>query len=53
MFELVGSEASYLRSLGVAVNHFYASGALKQTLSRVEHRGLFSNIPDVMVASGK
>lgn len=53
MFELVGSEASYLRSLGVAVNHFYASGALKRTLSRVEHHGLFSNIYGVKAASEK
>lgn len=53
MFELVGSEASYLRSLGVAVNHFYASGALKRTLSRLEHHRLFSNILAVMVASQK
>lgn len=53
MFELVGSEASYLRSLGVAVNHFYASGALKHTLSRLEHHGLFSNIVGVMTASEK
>lgn len=52
-FELIGSEASYLRSLGVAVNHFYASKALKQTLSRMEHHILFSNIRRVMAASEK
>ncbi|KAK2861999.1 hypothetical protein Q5P01_001532 [Channa striata] len=51
MFELIGSEASYLRSLGVAVNHFYASKALKQTLSLREHHILFSNICRVMAAS--
>ncbi|KAG8007729.1 Rho guanine nucleotide exchange factor 5 [Nibea albiflora] len=53
MFELIGSEASYLRSLGVAVNHFYASKALEQTLSQMEHHILFSNIRRVMAASEK
>lgn len=53
MFELIGSEASYLRSLGVAVCHFYASKALKQTLSQREHHTLFSNICCVMAASEK
>ncbi|XP_041809100.1 rho guanine nucleotide exchange factor 19 [Chelmon rostratus] len=53
MFELIGSEASYLRSLGVAVNHFYASKAVKQTLSQMEHHVLFSNIRRVMAASEK
>uniref|UniRef100_A0A667XCL4 DH domain-containing protein n=1 Tax=Myripristis murdjan TaxID=586833 RepID=A0A667XCL4_9TELE len=50
-FELIGSEASYLRSLGVAVNHFYASKTLKQTLSQMEHHILFSNLRHVMAAS--
>ncbi|XP_035518754.1 ephexin-1 [Morone saxatilis] len=53
MFELIGSEASYLRSLGVAVSHFYASKALKRTLSQMEHHILFSNILRVMAASEK
>lgn len=53
MFELIGSEASYLKSLGVAVDHFYASKALKQTLSQMEHHILFSNICRVMAASEK
>uniref|UniRef100_A0A3Q1GD59 Si:ch73-15b2.5 n=2 Tax=Acanthochromis polyacanthus TaxID=80966 RepID=A0A3Q1GD59_9TELE len=53
MFELIGSEASYLRSLRVAVNHFYASKALRQTLSSMEHHVLFSNIQHVMAASQK
>ncbi|XP_059184858.1 rho guanine nucleotide exchange factor 19-like [Centropristis striata] len=52
-FELIGSEASYLRSLGVAVNHFYASKELKQTLNQTEHHILFSNIRRVMAASEK
>uniref|UniRef100_A0A4W5P0K3 Si:ch73-15b2.5 n=1 Tax=Hucho hucho TaxID=62062 RepID=A0A4W5P0K3_9TELE len=51
MFEMIGSEASYLRSLGVAVNHFFASNTLKQTLHRMEHHILFSNLRSVMAAS--
>lgn len=53
MFELIGSEASYLRSLQVAVNHFYMSMALRQTLSHTEHHVLFSNIRRVTAASEK
>ncbi|XP_018542216.1 rho guanine nucleotide exchange factor 19 [Lates calcarifer] len=53
MFELIGSEASYLRSLGVAVSHFHASKPLKQTLSQMEHHILFSNIRRVRAASEK
>lgn len=52
-FELIGSEASYLRSLGVAVNHFCASKALRKTLNQMEHHILFSNIRRVMAASEK
>lgn len=51
MFELIGSEASYLRSLRVVINHFYASKPLKKTLSRLEHHTLFSNICGVTTAS--
>ncbi|KAK6318870.1 hypothetical protein J4Q44_G00100810 [Coregonus suidteri] len=51
MFEVIGSEASYLKSLGVAVNHFFASKTLKQTLHRMEHHILFSNLHSVMEAS--
>lgn len=53
MFELIGSEASYLKSLRVAVNHFYASEALKQTMSPMEHHSLFSNIHRITAASEK
>lgn len=53
MFELIGSEASYLRSLRVAINHFYVSKPLKKTLSRLEHHTLFSNICGVTTASEK
>lgn len=53
MFELIGSEASYLKSLGVALSHFYASKALKRTVSQREHHILFSNIGCVAAASEK
>lgn len=52
-FELICSEASYLRSLEIAVKHFYASKALKQTLTQMQHHILFSNIQRVMAASEK
>ncbi|KAI7807592.1 putative rho guanine nucleotide exchange factor 19 [Triplophysa rosa] len=47
MFELIVSEASYQKSLVVAVNVFQCSAELKQTLSRVEHHALFSNLKEV------
>ncbi|XP_034388116.1 rho guanine nucleotide exchange factor 19 [Cyclopterus lumpus] len=53
MFELIGSEVSYLNSLRVAVNHFYASRVLQRTLNPMEHHVLFSNIRHVMAASEK
>ncbi|CAJ1050594.1 rho guanine nucleotide exchange factor 19 isoform X1 [Xyrichtys novacula] len=53
MFELIGSEASYLRSLRVAVNHFYTSKELRKSLSKREHHVLFSNICGVMATSEK
>ncbi|XP_026202575.1 rho guanine nucleotide exchange factor 19 isoform X2 [Anabas testudineus] len=53
MFEMISSEASYLKSLEVAVNHFCASKALKQALSQREHHILFSNIRHVTAASEK
>ncbi|XP_037346061.2 rho guanine nucleotide exchange factor 19 [Pungitius pungitius] len=52
-FELISSEASYLKSLRVVVNHFWASEALKKALNRMEHHFLFSNIACVMAASEK
>ena len=51
MFEVISSEASYLRSLGVAVNHFMASKKLGRTMSPLEHHVLFSNLRRVMSAS--
>uniref|UniRef100_A0A3P9N948 DH domain-containing protein n=1 Tax=Poecilia reticulata TaxID=8081 RepID=A0A3P9N948_POERE len=53
MFELIGSEVSYLKSLGVLVNHFYASKVLKKTMSTMEHHTLFYNIRRVMEANTK
>ncbi|XP_055077978.1 rho guanine nucleotide exchange factor 19 [Periophthalmus magnuspinnatus] len=50
-FELICSEASYMRSLEITVKHFYVSNALRQTLTQMEHHILFSNIQRVMVAS--
>ncbi|XP_012863005.2 rho guanine nucleotide exchange factor 5 [Echinops telfairi] len=46
-FELIVSEASYLRSLHVAVDHFQLSTALRGTLSNQEHQWLFSRLQDV------
>ncbi|XP_041836219.1 rho guanine nucleotide exchange factor 19 [Melanotaenia boesemani] len=51
IFELISSEASYLKSLEVAVKHFFASKALKTTLTKMEHHVLFSNIHQVKAAS--
>ncbi|KAJ8401280.1 hypothetical protein AAFF_G00385110 [Aldrovandia affinis] len=47
MFEMMGSEASYLKSLVVAVSHFLGSQELRLTLSKMEHHILFSNLTEV------
>ncbi|XP_021520980.2 rho guanine nucleotide exchange factor 5 isoform X2 [Aotus nancymaae] len=46
-FELIVSEASYLRSLNIAVDHFQLSTSLRSTLSNQEHQWLFSRLQDV------
>lgn len=46
-FELIVSEASYLRSLHVAVDHFQLSTQLRATLSNQEYQWLFSRLQDV------
>ncbi|XP_008069915.1 rho guanine nucleotide exchange factor 5 [Carlito syrichta] len=46
-FELIVSEASYLRSLHIAVDHFQLSTQLRATLSNQEHQWLFSRLQDV------
>ncbi|XP_067422324.1 rho guanine nucleotide exchange factor 19-like [Emydura macquarii macquarii] len=47
MFEVITSEASYLRSLLVATSHFEGSLALRETLTRAEMHRLFSNLQQV------
>ncbi|XP_004382470.2 rho guanine nucleotide exchange factor 5 [Trichechus manatus latirostris] len=46
-FELIISEASYLRSLNVAVDHFQLSTQLRAALSNQDHQWLFSRLQDV------
>ncbi|XP_024420350.2 rho guanine nucleotide exchange factor 5 [Desmodus rotundus] len=46
-FELIVSEASYLRSLNIAVDHFQLSAQLRATLTNQEHQWLFSRLQDV------
>ncbi|KAJ1144126.1 hypothetical protein NDU88_010428 [Pleurodeles waltl] len=47
VFEVVTSEASYLRSLSLAVNHFQKSQKLIQCLCATEVHTLFSNLQQV------
>uniref|UniRef100_UPI00358F3455 rho guanine nucleotide exchange factor 19-like isoform X2 n=1 Tax=Myxine glutinosa TaxID=7769 RepID=UPI00358F3455 len=51
MFELVTSEASYLRSMNVMFELFVQSQDLAALLSAHDRRILFSNLPDVREAS--
>ncbi|XP_067387035.1 rho guanine nucleotide exchange factor 5-like [Emydura macquarii macquarii] len=46
-FELIMSEASYLRSLNVAVDHFQRSSELQGLLTNQERKWLFSRLQDV------
>ncbi|KFR15543.1 Rho guanine nucleotide exchange factor 5, partial [Opisthocomus hoazin] len=46
-FELIMSEASYLRSLNVAVDHFQRSVELQAMLTNQERQWLFSRLNDV------
>ncbi|XP_051787268.1 rho guanine nucleotide exchange factor 19 isoform X2 [Erpetoichthys calabaricus] len=46
-FELVTSEASYIRSLSIAVDHFMCSRELSDCLGAQERQWLFSKLPDV------
>ncbi|KAM6091990.1 LOW QUALITY PROTEIN: rho guanine nucleotide exchange factor 5 [Theristicus caerulescens] len=46
-FELIMSEASYLRSLNVAVDHFQRSAELQAMLTNQERQWLFSRLNDV------
>ncbi|KAK2851105.1 hypothetical protein Q5P01_007381 [Channa striata] len=46
-FELVTSEASYIRSLTIAVDHFMLSQELSECLGAQEKQWLFSKLPEV------
>ncbi|KAK3574470.1 hypothetical protein QTP86_007924 [Hemibagrus guttatus] len=50
-FELIVSEASYQKSLRVAVGLFQSSAQLKQTLTPVQNHVLFSNLKEVCKVS--
>ncbi|XP_066527554.1 rho guanine nucleotide exchange factor 19 [Hoplias malabaricus] len=52
-FELVTSEASYIRSLTIAVDHFMMSSDLTECLGTQERQWLFSKLPDVKDVSEK
>ena len=52
-FELIMSEASYLRSLNVAVDHFQRSAELQAILSNQERQWLFSRLQDVRDVSAR
>ncbi|KAH0616360.1 hypothetical protein JD844_027401 [Phrynosoma platyrhinos] len=46
-FELIASEASYLRSLNIAVDHFQHSQELQAVLTNQDRQWLFSRLQDV------
>ncbi|XP_057685290.1 rho guanine nucleotide exchange factor 19 [Corythoichthys intestinalis] len=46
-FELVTSEASYIRSLTIAVDHFMLSQELSECLGAQDKQWLFSKLPEV------
>ncbi|XP_058046165.1 uncharacterized protein LOC131201864 isoform X2 [Ahaetulla prasina] len=46
-FELIASEASYLRSLNIAVDHFQRSQELQGVLTTQDKQWLFSRLQDV------
>lgn len=47
------SEASYIRSLTIAVDHFMMSSELNECLGAQEKQWLFSKLPDVKDVSEK
>lgn len=47
MFEVITSEASYLKSLTVVVSNFLGSRELAMTLHAMERHTLFSNLLEV------
>ncbi|KAF5906700.1 rho guanine nucleotide exchange factor 19-like, partial [Clarias magur] len=52
-FELVTSEASYIRSLTIAIDHFMMSSEMNECLGAQEKQWLFSKLPDVKDVSEK
>ncbi|XP_076874483.1 rho guanine nucleotide exchange factor 19 isoform X2 [Brachyhypopomus gauderio] len=52
-FELVTSEASYIRSLSIAVDHFMTSPELTECLGTQDRQWLFSKLPEVKDVSEK
>ena len=52
LFELISSEASYLRSLNVLVAHF-AWWDVKEMISKWDYRALFHNMVAVRHCSGR
>lgn len=47
------SEASYIRSLTIAIDHFMMSSELNECLGAQEKQWLFSKLPDVKDVSEK
>nr|XP_033778295.1 rho guanine nucleotide exchange factor 19 [Geotrypetes seraphini] len=52
-FELITSEASYIRSLSIAVEHFLNSSELNECLGAQEKQWLFSKLPEVKNVSDR
>ncbi|XP_030041883.1 rho guanine nucleotide exchange factor 19 isoform X2 [Microcaecilia unicolor] len=52
-FELITSEASYIRSLSIAVDHFLNSPELNECLGTQEKQWLFSKLPEVKDVSDR
>ncbi|XP_012784450.2 rho guanine nucleotide exchange factor 19 [Ochotona princeps] len=50
-FELITSEASYIHSLSVAVDHFLGSAELNECLAAQDKQWLFSKLPEVKSTS--
>ncbi|XP_004075667.1 rho guanine nucleotide exchange factor 26 [Oryzias latipes] len=51
IFELISSEHSYFHSLEILIRLFKDSAELRETMSKMQHHHLFSNISDVCEAS--
>ncbi|XP_024132550.1 rho guanine nucleotide exchange factor 26 [Oryzias melastigma] len=53
IFELISSEHSYFHSLEILIRLFKDSAELRETMTKMQHHHLFSNISDVCEASKK